>query len=67
MKKWTEKIIASIAERYGTTSKAVHADIKSALKAACPSDPMQKNNFTNVEDVILYAAARVALEKIGNT
>lgn len=60
---WTEKIIATIADRYNTTSKAVRADIESALRAACPADPLQKEEIANVEDVLLYAAARVLLGK----
>lgn len=54
---WTEEVIATIADRCGTTSKAVQADIEAALRAACPADPLQKSDFTSVEDVLLYATA----------
>ena len=60
-KKWIDGIIRTIAERYGTSSAEVRAELDAALSAAEPTAPLQQGDIFTLEDALLYAITRVAV------
>ena len=60
-KKWMDGIIRTIAERHGTSSTEIRAALDAALSAAEPNAPVQKGEILTLEDALLYAITRVAV------
>lgn len=59
--KWIDGIIRTIAERHGTSSAEVRAALDAALSAAEPNAPVQQGEILTLEDALLYAITRVAV------
>ena len=59
--KWIDGIIRTIAERHGTSSTEVRAELDVALSAAEPNAPVQQGEILTQEDALLYAISRVAV------
>lgn len=59
--KWIDGIIRTIAERHGTSSAEVRAALDAALSAAEENAPVQQGEILTLEDALLYAITRVAV------
>ena len=59
--KWMDGIIRTIAERHGTSSAEIRAALDAALSVAEPNAPVQQGEILTLEDALLYAITRVAV------